>query len=75
MASASGVNLAGVTIKCNVSVSRIQGQRSEGPEGEALPSAICFLLCRALGKAQSPLGSPPRLVHTIPRGLGGTAIM
>lgn len=62
MASASGVNLAGV-IKCKVRVPRIRGQRSEGGEGEALSSVLCFLLCRALGKAPSPLA------HTTPEGL------
>lgn len=43
----SGVNLIGVTIKCNVNVSKIQGQRSEGP-------AFSYLLSALQGSGQGP---------------------
>lgn len=69
-AVAGTLNPTGVTIKYDASGSRIQGLR--GMKGLRVqfslqPSTSCFR--RALGQAQSPLGSPPGLAHTAPKGL------
>lgn len=65
-----GVALAGVTIQWEVSGSGIQGLKGMEDlrvELNLQPSASCF--CRAQGKAQGPLNSPPTLAQTISKGL------